>query len=126
MGYTSAKRPAERIVSEADAAEQSEVDADEGDWAGDEVKSSGGEDNSDSLEADNVLIRHEQEDAETSGSGVVKQAILTDDVVEVCSGDLVCERLSNADNTLAGSSFQDIQDLLDSMKVAPGRPGMWG
>lgn len=55
----------------------------------------------------------------------VNSATLTADVLEVCEGDIVCERLSNVGNSLKGASYSDIQELLDSLDVTPGRPGVW-
>lgn len=124
LGYTTAQRPFQGS-STADAREQTDNAAEDADWAAAESKGNRDE-NDDSADGEDALSKHEQENAESAGTSTVKRAILTDDVLEVCEGDSICERLSNVDNSLAGSSFQDIQDLLDSLHVAPGRPGVWG
>ena len=67
-------------------------------------------------------LQHRTKTAAAAGTSRVPPAILTDDVLQVCEGDPICERFSNVDSSLAGTSFQDMQDLLDSLHVAPGRP----
>ena len=119
MGFTSAERPLQLVAAEE--RDRAEAEADEAEWATPAATGSTDESVDESVEGEDALGRNEQEGADNVVRITVKAAVLTDDVVEVCQGSAVCERLSNVDNTLSGSSFQDVQDLLDSLGVAPSQ-----
>lgn len=57
--------------------------------------------------------------------GAVPAAIVTAAVRGVCKNDALCERFSNVDSSLAGASFEAVQELLDSMDAPSGREGVW-
>ena len=58
-------------------------------------------------------------------SGDVPTAMVTEEVLEVCRGDSVCQRFSNVGNLLAGTSILAVKDLLNELDASPGRAGVW-
>ena len=61
-----------------------------------------------------------------SGEGTtVPAAVVTPAVRSICKNDTLCERFSNVNNSLAGTSFQAVQELLDRMDAPAGREGVW-
>lgn len=120
MGYTKAPRltpsgaERRRKADEADMPPVTGVKEDEDDEEDEGV-----------LDAEDTIIASKPKATKFIDDNGAKSAVATAEVARVCEGDLVCERLSNVENSLTGASFNDIQELLDGLNVAPGREGIW-